>query len=137
MLKHMLKYLAGTCNYGITYWKNLQPSIYFLKYLDASFANTDEWKLTTKMVFLSAGGAICWQSKKQSVSTQSTTEAKYFALAMADNETHWLHNLYSELSLPYDFPTLIRCDNLSAISMSSNPYTIQHSHHINLKWHTI
>ena len=137
MLKRVLRYLAGTRNYGITYKKNLQPSIPFLGYSDAGFANTDEWKSTTGMVFLSAGEAICWRSKKQSLSAQSTTEAEYIALTTAGNETCWLCNLYSELGLPYDFPTPIRCDNLGAISMSSNPYTTQHSHHIDLKWHTI
>ena len=137
MLKRVLRYLAGTRNYGITYRKNLQPITPFHGFSDAGFANTDERKSTTGLVFLSAGGAISWRSKKQSLSAQSTTEAEYIALATAGNESRWLRNLYSELGLPCDFPTPIRCDNLSAISISSNPYTTQHSHHINLKWHTI
>ena len=137
MLKRVLRYLVGTRNYGITYRRNLQPSIPFLGYSDTGFANTDERKSMTRMVFLSAGGAICWRSKKQSLSAQSTIEAEYIALTMAGNETCWLYNLYSKLGLLYDFPTPIRCDNLGTISMSSNPYTTQHSHHIDLKWHTI
>jgi hypothetical protein len=138
MLKRILRYLVGTQTYGITYRRNtLSSATPLLGYSDAGFANTDDRKSTTGIVFLSAGGAITWRSKKQSLSAQSTTEAEYIALATAGNEACWLCNLYSELGLNSDTPTPIRCNNLGALAMSNNPYTTQRTRHIDLKWHII
>jgi hypothetical protein len=140
MVKRIIRYLAGTKNYGITYYKsNSQMSqLASIKaYSDAGFANTDEKKSTTGIAFISAGGAILWKSKKQSLSALSTTEAEYIALAHTGTEARWLRNLYTELGFPTNAPLHIKCDNLGAISMAENPFITQKSRHIDLKYHSI
>jgi hypothetical protein len=137
MLKRILRYLAGTCDYGITYRKPAIPQTPLLGFADAAFANEEGRKSTTGVVFLSAGGAILWKSKKQTLSAQSTTEAEYIAIATGANEARWLRNLYYELGWLSDLPTPIRCDNTGALSLSDNPYQTQRTRHIDLKWHTI
>ena len=59
-------------------------------YVDASFANTENWVSVTGYVFLAQGGAIVWGSKKQSLLAQSTMEAEYAALAKSARECVWL-----------------------------------------------
>ena len=91
MLKRVLRYLAGTRSHGITYRRSTDLQ-QIVGYVDAGFANTDERKSTTGITFITGKGAILWKSKKQTLTTLSTTEAEYVALAqagaMASKSTH-------------------------------------------------
>ena len=100
MLKRIVRYLAGTQDYGITYRKSYIPKSPILGYANAAFGNTDERKSTTGIVFTSGGGAISWRSKKQTLVALSTTEAEYIALAHAGADARWLRNIYLELGFP-------------------------------------
>ena len=82
-LKHVLRYLSGTRSYRITYGNILGHPNSFLRYTDIAFMNSNEQKSTTGYVFMMAGGAITWHSKKQSITALSSTEAKYIALSEA------------------------------------------------------
>jgi hypothetical protein len=69
-IKRILQYLAGMKTLGITYNKSRDENgnqNLFHGYADAAFANADDHKSTTGYVFLAAGGAITWKSKKQTV----------------------------------------------------------------------
>jgi hypothetical protein len=61
------------------------------------YANTDDCKSTSGYVFVSGGGAITWQSKKQTTVALSSTKAEYVALSKAGREACWLRSLYEEL----------------------------------------
>jgi len=106
-LKHVLHYLLGTRLYGITYNNILGHPNYFFSYANASFASTDDLKLITGYIFMMASGTITWFSKKQSITTMSTTEAKYIALSKAACKARWLRNLFSELGFAQTLPTMI------------------------------
>ena len=77
-LKRVLRYLAGTKSYGITYSasqiKNRNTNL-FHGYVDTTYVNSNNYKSTSGYVFIAAGGAITWMSKKQSVIAHSSTEA--------------------------------------------------------------
>ena len=96
MLKRILRYLVGTCDLEITYWKSEHASDPFIKYTDAGFANANDIKLTTGIIFKSLGGAILWKVKKQTLSVLFTMEAEYIALSHARTEAPWLWNLYDK-----------------------------------------
>jgi hypothetical protein len=100
MLKRILRYLAGTKKHSIKYRKTYAPQKPLIGYTDAGFANTDKKKSMTGIIYISAGGVVLWKSKKQTLSTLSTMEAEYIALAHAGTEAHWFHNLYMELGFP-------------------------------------
>jgi hypothetical protein len=89
------------------------------------------------IIFTSTGGAVLWKSKKQTLSTQSSTEAEYIAVVQAGCEARWFWNLYTELGFPIADPISIMCDNWGTISMTQNPHSMQRSRHIDLKWHII
>ncbi len=139
-LKRILRYLAGTKAYGITYSgmqsKNRNINL-FQGYADAAYANADESKSTTGYVFQAGGGAITWMSKRQSVVALSSTEAEYVALSEAGREACWLRNLYQELGYEQTLPTVIKGDNNGAIAMARNPQFHKRAKHIDIRWHWI
>lgn len=140
-LKRILRYLAGTKSYGITYSNHdssstNNPNI-ISGFADAAFANQDDLKSTSGYVFMVAGGAITWRSKKQTTVALSTTEAEYVALAEAAREACWLKNLYGELGYTQAYPITIRGDNNGSIAMARNPQFHQRSKHIAIRWHLL
>jgi len=87
MLKRVLHYLQGTKEYRITYQSRTpQGRNLFYSFANAAYANTDDYKSTAGQVFLAAGGAITWHSKKQTVIALSSTEAEYVTLSEAGRE---------------------------------------------------
>jgi hypothetical protein len=85
-LKWILKYLAGTHNHGITYFKIQSLGNLFHGYADTAYANVDDCKSTSGYVYIMAGGAIMWRSKKQTMVALSSTEAEYISLSEAGHE---------------------------------------------------
>jgi len=75
ILKRLLQYLSGMRSYGITYRISNIPVNSFIGFADVAYANTDDRKSTSGYVFLAAGGAITWRSKKQETIALSSTEA--------------------------------------------------------------
>ena len=136
-LKWILRYLKGTTTYGITYKQQIYTQTPFIGYTDAGFTNVEQKKSTTDTCFLSAGGAVTWRSKKQSLSALSTTEAEYIALSHAGADARWLINLYDKLQMTLKAPLPIHSNNLDAIAMIKQPYQNQKTRHIDLKWHHI
>jgi hypothetical protein len=67
MLKRIIRYLAGTKQFGITYRK-MYRKLPIMGYANASHANQDEQKSILGILFIAARGAILWKSKKQMLS---------------------------------------------------------------------
>jgi hypothetical protein len=136
-LKCVLRYLSGTRTYGITYGDILDHPNHFFGYADAAFANEEDQKSTSRYVFMMAGGAITWFSKKQSITAMSSTEAEYIALSEAARKARWLRNLFFELGFTQILPTTIRGDNESSIVMTRNPQFHKRSKHIDIQFHAV
>ncbi|GJY29492.1 ribonuclease H-like domain-containing protein [Tanacetum coccineum] len=64
-------------------------------------------------------------------------EAEYRGVANAVVETCWLRNLLRELHTPLSSATLVYCDNVSAIYLSSNPVQHQRMKHIEIDIHFV
>jgi hypothetical protein len=140
-LKRILRYLAGTRDYGITYRKPTEDSPIspnaFYGFADAAYANTDDYKSTSGYVFLASGGAVSWRLKKQTTIALSSTEAEYVALSEAGREASWLRSLHDELGDKQNKPTLIKGDNDGSIAMARNPQFHKRSKHIATRWHWV
>jgi hypothetical protein len=138
-LKRILRYLAGTKDLGITYSKATTNSNdnSFIGFADAAFANHNNHKSTSEYVFLAAGGAITWKSKKQITIALSSTEAEYVALSEAAQEACWLRNLFEELGYPQELPVIIKGDNDGSIAMAKNQQFHNRSKHIAIRWHWV
>ena len=103
--------------------------------MDAAFANVDDGKSTSGYVFLSAGGAISWKSKKQLVIVLLSTKAEYVALAKTRQEITWLRNLYNELGFPQEGSINLRGDNERLIALAKNPQFHARTKHIAIRYH--
>ncbi|RVX12855.1 Retrovirus-related Pol polyprotein from transposon RE1 [Vitis vinifera] len=107
-------------------------------YADSDWAGSvDDMKSTSGYVFTIGSGVICWNSRKQEVVAQSTTEAEYISLAAAANQAIWLRKLLADLGQEQSSPTELYCDNKSAISITQNPVQHGRTKHINVKFHSI
>ena len=136
-LKRVLRYLSGTKTYVITYSDILDHPNHFYSYADAAFTNADDQKSTSGYVFMMAGGAITWFSKKQTITALSSMEAEYTALSEAVREGHWLRSLFFKLGFTQVLPTMIWGDNEGSIAMMKNPQFHKRSKHIGLQYHSI
>ena len=92
-------------------------------------------KSTSGYVFLLAGGAISWSSKKQSSVVLSSTEAEYIAGAHAAKKLVWLRRLLNELSLRTDAATILLMDNQSAMAIARNLEFHDRTKHIDMRYH--
>ena len=128
--KGVLRYIAGTSSYGITF-----HGLELKAYCDADYAgDTDSRRSTTGYVFTLGGGAIGWSSRLQPTVAASTTEAEYMAAAYAIKEGLWLRTLLTEIGL--DINTIpIHADNQGAIKLLKNPVFSMRSKHIDVIFH--
>ncbi|CAN6711752.1 unnamed protein product [Malus baccata var. baccata] len=80
---------------------------------------------------------ISWSAKKQSTVARSSTEAEYRSLAHTAAELTWVCKILRDLHFP--LPTLpqLWCDNISTLSLASNPVLYAHIMHVEIDYHYI
>nr|GEW77320.1 ribonuclease H-like domain-containing protein [Tanacetum cinerariifolium] len=69
--------------------------------------------------------------------SRSSTEAEYRGVANVVAETVWIRNLLLELHAPLTTATLVYCDNVSAVYLSTNPIQHQRTKHIEIDIHFV
>ncbi|KAH9727503.1 hypothetical protein KPL70_008694 [Citrus sinensis] len=79
-------------------------------------------------------GAVAWSYKKQQIMTLSTTEAEFVAATSSSYEAIWLRKLLETLHNQQQGPTVIYCDNVSAIKLLKNPVLHGRSKHIDVRF---
>ncbi|GJS83644.1 ribonuclease H-like domain-containing protein [Tanacetum coccineum] len=107
-LKRNLRYVCGTLDYGLQLFSSSTTDL--VAYSDADWAGCP----TTR---------------------RSTLEYRGVANAVA--ETYWLRNLLRELHTPLSSATLVYCDNVSVVYLSSNPVQHQRTKHIEIDIHFV
>jgi hypothetical protein len=132
----ILQYLKKTRLTGLNYSKSIVADIH--GYCDSDWAgDVDDNKSTTGYVFILAGAAVSWQSKKQKSTAQSSCEAEYYAAGMAGNEVSWLSSFLGELGFLPPSPIVVFSDSQSALNLSANPIWHEKSKHIATRWNAI
>ncbi|MGH7239999.1 MAG: Ty1/Copia family ribonuclease HI, partial [Candidatus Saccharimonadales bacterium] len=92
-LKRVLRYLNASANSKLVYsgCNGYSAAPQLIGYCDADWAsNVDDRRSTTGYVFMLAGGAISWKTKKQPTVALSSVEAEYMAATQATKEAIWL-----------------------------------------------
>lgn len=131
--KRVLRYLHGTQFAGIKYGGGALEG-----YSDAEWCGDHvDRRSVGGYVFKLYGGAISWQSKKQSTTAQSSTEAEYIAVNGAAREFVWLKRMLCEVGMEVENPFKLYEDNLGCIHLSKNPEFHARSKHIDVKHHYI
>ncbi|GJR42816.1 ribonuclease H-like domain-containing protein [Tanacetum coccineum] len=111
-LKRILRYVEGTMNYGLQLFSSSTTDL--VAYSDA------DW----------VGFPITRRSNLGA-------EAEYHDVANVVAETCLLRNLLRELHTPLSSATLVYCDNVSAVYLSSNPVQHQRTNHIEIDIHFV
>ena len=135
-LKRILRYVRGTLHLGLL----LRPSIPtdLVVYTDADWAGCPDTHRSTSgyAVFL-GDNLVSWSSMRQNTVSRSSAEAEYRAVANGVAEATWLRQLLLELRATLRRATLVYCDNISAVYMSSNPVQHQRTKHIEIDLHFV
>lgn len=138
-LKHVLRYLKGTVNMGITYTgtgpTTIPPNL--IGYSDADWGQSYDRRSVTGYVFELCGGAISWQSKKQRTVALSTVEAEYMAITHASKEAIWWRSIFNTLGYDMTDPTTLWSDSQGSISLAANPEHHSRTKHIDIQYHFI
>jgi hypothetical protein len=134
--KHVLRYLKGTRDFGITYGDTSEFVI--TGYSDADWGqNRADRRSVSGYAFILGGGLVSWSSKKQSTVALSTMEAEYVALAHATKEAIWFRSILEELGFSTNGPTILATDNLAAISFAQDHQFHARSKHIDIRHHFV
>ena len=67
----------------------------------------------------------------------SATEAEYMSVSAASREAVWLRALLGDLNLECKSPTIIRCDNRGAVSLTRNPVRHRLTKYIDIRYHYV
>ena len=134
-VKRIIKYVCGTCDYGLFYSKESNLSLAGFSNYDWA-GNTDDRKSTTGGCFYVGANLVAWMSKKQNSVSLSTVEAEYIVAGSCCSQLLWMKKVLTNYRIFQD-TMVVYCDNSSAIDISKNP--IQHSKtkHIEIRYHFI
>lgn len=97
----------------------------------------DDRKSTTGWVFSLGSCVVAWSSKTQPIIKLSNTEAEYISVTAADYEAVWLRKLLEDLNEKQNGPSIILCENRSAITIAKNPVSHDCTEHIDTCYHFI
>jgi hypothetical protein len=140
----LLRYLQGTIYLALVYGEKAteydmdKGALY--GYSDSDYAgDLEKRKSTSGYVFFFAGGVISCQSKRQSITALSTTEAEYYGLSKAVMEATWLRYIFQELGWNSKDVKSVKIygDNQPALQLTENPELHQRTKHIAVKYHHI
>ncbi|CAI7808130.1 unnamed protein product [Closterium sp. NIES-54] len=147
--KRLVRYVSATASVGLEYSavrQRLQRGAADLGkgemlltcYTDASFNSVKaDGTSIGGYVCLFGGGAVSWRSKKQNEVGQSSCETEYMALHHGAKEVVWLRRLLEEIGVCQKEPTVIFCDNESAMKLAKNACLHGLTKHIRPKWHWV
>ncbi|GJX03543.1 ribonuclease H-like domain-containing protein [Tanacetum coccineum] len=135
-LKRILRYVHGTLDYGLQLFSSSTTSL--VAYSDADWVGCPTTRRSTfgYCVFL-GNNLLSWSAKRQPTLSSSSAEAEYRGVANVVAETCWLRNLLRELHTPLSSATLVYCDNVSVVYLSSNPVQHQRTKHIEIDIHFV
>lgn len=133
-VKKIFRYLRKYSHSGITISQN--KTFELERHVDSDWAmDPNTRRSTTKYLFTLAGGLISALSKRQYSVNLSSTEAEYIAYCEATKEAVWLRLHLKELGQPRLEPTILHCDNNSAILLANNPEFHARTKHIDTQVH--
>jgi hypothetical protein len=119
VMKRILRYLQGTPDYDLL---RRSSSSDLVIYTDVDRVGCPDTRRSTSgyAVFL-RDNLVSWLTKRQIVVSRSSAEAEYRAIANGVAEATWLRQLLHELQTPPSRCTLVYCDNISVVYLSTNP----------------
>ncbi|GJW36016.1 ribonuclease H-like domain-containing protein [Tanacetum coccineum] len=133
---HLLVQISLILDFGLQLYASIIGSL--VAYTDADWAGFPTTRRSTSgyCVFL-GDNLLSWPAKRQHTLSRSSAEVEYRGVANVVSETAWLRNLLRELHTPLLSVTLLYCDNVSAIYMTTNHVQHQQTKHIEINIHFV
>ena len=98
VVKRIIKYVGGTCDYGFFYSK--EPNLSFAGFSDSDWAgNADDRKSTIDWCFYVGANLVAWMSKKQNFVSMSTIEVEYIAAGSCCSQLLWMKKLLTDYGI--------------------------------------
>ncbi|GJP36949.1 hypothetical protein CLOM_g21408 [Closterium sp. NIES-68] len=96
-------------------------------------------KGTTLRVLLAIAALLGWKIRQMDINEVglSSCETEYMALHHGAKEVVWLRRLLEELGVGQEKPTVVFCDNESAVKLAKNACLHGLTKHIRPKWHWV
>ncbi|XP_062188960.1 uncharacterized mitochondrial protein AtMg00810-like [Phragmites australis] len=136
LVKRILRHVKGTLSIGLHI--GTAPVCSLTAYSDANWAGCPYSRRSTSGYCIFLGdNMVSWSSKRQTTVSHSNAEAEYRAVAHAVIECCWLRHLLQDLHVSIVYATVVYCDNVSAIYMSSNPVQHRRTKHIEINIHFV
>ena len=136
MIKRILRYLKGTLSSGLHI--GVGPVQSLVAYSDADWAGCPDSRRSTSGYCVYLGdNLISWSSKRQTTVSRSSAEAEYRAVVHVVAECCWLRQLLQELHVPIASATVVYCDNVSVVYMTTNPVHHRRTKHIEIDIHFV
>ena len=133
--KRILRYLQGTLNHGIAFTPG---PLHLSAYTDADWAEDPDDRRSTSGYLVYLGfNPITWSAKKQATVSRSSTESEYRAFAIASAELCWIRTLLKDLGIFLSQTSILWCDNVSTLSIASNPVFHARIKHIEVDFHFV
>jgi hypothetical protein len=134
--KHVLRYIAGTVDYGLDYIRG--DGVSLVGYIDLDWARCASDRESTSGYFFSLGsGLVSWFSQKNKSIALSSTEAEYMEASQANCKVILLRKMLVGLFGQEMPPTVIHCDNQSYIKLFGNLVFHDRSKNIEIRYHFI
>jgi hypothetical protein len=135
-VKRIFAYLKGTKNLKLCYGgTELPPAVV---YCDADYAgDLDDRRSTSGYIFFYNGGPVCWASRKQSITAQSTGESEYLSANETTKESAWFCQVVLDITGINIMPLMIKCDNDAAIAAAQRPHGQGRMKHIPIKMNLV
>jgi hypothetical protein len=131
------EYLVHTKDYNLLFDGNIDK-VQLHSYVDADWASdTDNRRSRTGFCLFLGKSIVAWNSKLQSSTALSSTEAEYMALVSCCKEMLWCRGLLQEIGFVQRDASVIYEDNKSCIALASSFKINQNSKHIDIRYHFI
>ncbi|KAE8729277.1 hypothetical protein F3Y22_tig00003725pilonHSYRG00303 [Hibiscus syriacus] len=136
-VKRILKYFAGTLNYGLTF-SCTGASFDVVAFADADWGGSldDRRYVSSHAVFLGTCPVI-WCSRKHKTVSRSTMEVEYRSVADAATEVTCMSSLLCDLGVKCRSMPVVWCDNTSAVALSKNSVYYTQSKHVDMDVHFV
>lgn len=134
-VKRLIRYLKGSKDLKLNLSSDHEKKDLYA-YSDANFGEDRRQGKSNSGLFIGLnGGALSWNSHKQSVVALSTTEAEYIALCDTAKELTWIRRLCEDFNLDISKTTPIYEDNQSCVKLVLNDSLSSRTKHIRVRYH--
>jgi hypothetical protein len=131
--RHLLRYLKGTINEGLTYRTGFP--LYYQIFTDASHAScVDTRRSIISIVVKFGGNTVYWRTSYTKIVSHSSTESELMALDVGATIGECCRWLAESMGAPIQGCIQIFVDNAGTISISSNPIQSGRNLHVHARY---